>query len=82
MTLVYQTHVYYSPPTPLGVIGGTWSVHHWCKRCHAEVPSDHLIAHAKDHGLDQLTDDDALDRDADRGHHHQPIKGVTSPRTT
>jgi hypothetical protein len=59
MTATYKTHVYYSPPTPLGLLRGNWFVCHWCKRCHEEVATDELIAHSQQHAHDDgPTDDD------------------------
>jgi hypothetical protein len=51
-TTYYRTIVYDSPPTPLGLLGRSFSIEHRCLKCRAAVATPDLVAHAKAHGDD------------------------------
>ncbi len=66
----YRTIVDYSPPSPLGLIPGRWTIQHWCTTCRTPIPTEGLIAHAQTHD-ETLPSDTVLDRSADPVHHHR-----------
>jgi hypothetical protein len=46
----FRTDVYYSPPSPSGLLPGGFVVEHTCRRCLLVVPTEGLIRHANAHG--------------------------------
>jgi len=58
MTATYfQTVVMWSPPTPLGLLGGRWVTSHRCTRCGEQVPTPDLVPHAEAHGPEPVVAD-------------------------
>jgi hypothetical protein len=54
MTVAFHTAVYYSPPTPLGLLPGSFVVRHTCRHCREVVATEALVDHAKAHGYTDL----------------------------
>jgi len=59
MTTPFRTHVFYSPPSPLGLLPGKWVVDHHCTLCRRRVDTADLVRHAQEHSAVGLatTDD-------------------------
>jgi hypothetical protein len=49
-TISLRTIVYDDPGTPLGLLGRSQRVVHFCEKCRSEVPTGELMAHAREHG--------------------------------
>lgn len=49
MTVAFRTTVWFSPPSPLGLLPGRMVVDHTCRVCLQLVSTDELIDHAKIH---------------------------------
>ncbi len=52
MTTAFRTHVFYAPPSPLGLLPGKWVVDHHCILCRHRIDTADLIRHAQAHTAD------------------------------
>ena len=52
MAISFYTFVAEVPPSPLGLLPAKMLVWHRCAVCRDDVPTDHLVAHARGHDLD------------------------------